>query len=95
MNGLKDSPEDDGIRIKGADKGKEMIILDRNNYNNKLEDNMSDLKKYKILALEPYKILLQLEEKLNRLIRKIKYQLDLMHVIQQEQLDQFQVNCTV
>ena len=69
---LKDLSKNDSIIVTGADKGRGTVILDKTDYNKKLEEILSDQKKFKLLDIEPYKIMLQLEEKLNRLLRKIK-----------------------
>ena len=72
---MADLSKDNSIVITGADKGRETVILDKADYNKKLAEILSDQKKFKLLDIEPYKIMLQFKEKLNRLIRKIKDEL--------------------
>ena len=61
--------------ITCAVKGRATVILNRAEYISKLCAILSDKSKFTLINDDPYKILLSLEEKLNRILRSIKEKL--------------------
>ena len=50
---LKELKEDESIVILPADKGKCLVIMDRLEYNNKMEEKLKDVTTYKKLSEDP------------------------------------------
>nr|XP_027213046.1 uncharacterized protein LOC113806129 [Penaeus vannamei] len=64
--------EDPNIIITRPDKGKGVVILERNEYVTKVNILLSDLTKFKKLGNEPFSKIIQLEDKLNRMLKCLK-----------------------
>ena len=64
--------EDESIVITRPDKGKGIVILDKTDYDNKLHEIVSDTSKFKLIKSDIQTAILKYEDKLNRLLRKIK-----------------------
>ena len=67
----KDLAQDESIKITRPDKGKGIVIMDKAEYNQKLEQILSDRDKFKIISDDHYKTILSLEENLNRVLRPV------------------------
>lgn len=72
---LKLLKNDPSIIITKPDKGRGAVILDKAEYINKIDTILSDRSKFALLKDDVYKIILSLEEKLNRILRPLKEQL--------------------
>ena len=72
LNGLA---RDHSIIITRADKKRATVILNRTEYISKLFAILSDKSKFILITEDSYKVLLSLEEKLNRILRSIKEKL--------------------
>ena len=70
LKGLKD---DDSIIITRPDKGKGVVIIDKEEYDNKMEVILEDTTKFKLLKTVISTHILKLEDKLNRLLRTVKH----------------------
>ena len=64
--------EDDTIVVTRTDKGRGTVILNKEEYISKLNSLLADQTKFKLITDDTYKTVLSLEEKLNRILRKIK-----------------------
>jgi len=71
-NALKSLKEDPNIIITRPDKGKGVVILERNEYITKVNILLSDHTKFKMLGNEPFSKIIQLEDKLNRMLKCLK-----------------------
>ena len=69
---LQSLKEDESIVITRPDKGKGIVILDKTDYDNKLHEIVSDTSKFKLIKSDIQTAILKYEDKLNRLLRKIK-----------------------
>ena len=69
---LKSLREDKNIIITKPDKGRGVVILNRNDYHNKLQTILDDRSKFKEINTDAPTHLLKMEDKLNRLLRSIK-----------------------
>ena len=69
LDGLKD---DDSIVIVKPDQGNGILILDRSDYNKKMEDILEDTTKFLRLDDDPVKLTLQRENKLISLLKTLK-----------------------
>ena len=58
--------------ITKPDKGKGVVILNRADYLSKTEDILSDNTKFRELTGDWLKLILRLEDRLNRLLRAVK-----------------------
>ena len=63
---------DNNIIISRPDKGKGVVIMDKADYNRKVNEILKDHSKFKLLTSEVFTHILKLEDKLNRLLRSIK-----------------------
>ena len=69
---LQNSKDDGNIVITRPDKGKGIVILNKNDYYNKISSILSDSSKFKLLHIDLPSHLLKLEDKLNRILRPLK-----------------------
>jgi len=69
---LKSLKDDDNIIITRPDKGRGIVILNKDDYQNKLQSILDDSSKFKRISCDTASYLLKLEDKLNRLLRPIK-----------------------
>ena len=69
---LKTLREDNSILITKPDKGRGVVILDREDYTNKMNTILSDFSKFRLLNTDISSVVHKLEDKLNRLLRKVK-----------------------
>ncbi len=53
-----------------------MVILNKFDYINKTEEILSDKSKFKVISRDWFKYIITLEDKLNRILRKLKHKLD-------------------
>ena len=67
--------KDDTLIICKPDKGKGIVILNKSDYLTKTKEILQDETKFKVLNGDWFKIILKLEDKLNRLLRIIKVKL--------------------
>ncbi|XP_063585791.1 uncharacterized protein LOC134763164 [Penaeus indicus] len=71
-NALKSLKNDSSIIITKPDKGKGVVILDKKDYVNKVNVLLSDHTKFRKLDTEPFTKIIQLEDKLNRMLKHLK-----------------------
>ena len=69
---LKGLRNEDNILITRPDKGRGVVILNKDDYNNKMKSILGDTTKFRFLKTNISTHILKLEDKLNRLLRKIK-----------------------
>ena len=69
---LRDFASDDSIIVTRPDKGRGVVILDKDDYKKKVTDILSDSSKFGLVKEPIHKILLQVEDKVNRLLAKLK-----------------------
>ena len=69
LKGLKDSED---LVITRPDKGKGVVLLNTNEYIDKINGILADRSKFRLIKAELATQILKLEDKLNRLLRKIK-----------------------
>ena len=69
---LKEFASDPTIVVTKPDKGKGVVVLDKVKYVEKVESILSDRSKFTVVTEPLHKILLQLEDKVNRLLNKLK-----------------------
>ena len=69
---LKDFASDDSIVVTRPDKGKGVVILDRDHYVEKVSKLLSDNTKFCSVREPLHKLLLRVEDKVNRLLNKLK-----------------------
>ena len=69
---LKKLKENDELVITRPDKGRGVVILNKDDYNAKVDNILSDSSKFKLIKTELATQILKLEDKLNRLLRKVK-----------------------
>lgn len=69
---LQNLKDDGNIVITRPDKGKGIVILNKNDYYNKISSILSDSSKFKLLHVDLPSHLLKLEDKLNRILRPLK-----------------------
>ena len=72
MKTLKDLKEDSSIHITKPDKGRGVVILDKTEYESKMNDILLDTTKFKLLNVDIATHIVKLEDKLNRILRGIK-----------------------
>ena len=73
INILKGLKDDDSIMITRPDKGRGVVIVDKEEYNNKMKSILADTTKFKHLKTNISAYVLKLEDKLNRLLRNLKH----------------------
>ena len=71
---LRNLSKDETITISRPDKGRGVVILNRNDYINKVQTILSDNSKFQHVSDDPFVLSLKLEDKLNRFLRKLKSQ---------------------
>ena len=64
--------DDENIIITRPDKGKGVVVMDKCDYNEKMNDILNDRSKFALLNVNFSSQVLKLEDKLNRLLRSIK-----------------------
>ena len=69
---LKDFASDTSIIVTRPDKGKGVVILDREHYVEKVTHLLSDRSKFCLIKDPLHKLLLSVEDKVNRLLTKLK-----------------------
>ena len=69
---LKNLKENDDLIITRPDKGKGVVLLNKDDYVRKVNIILSDSNKFRLVKAELATQTLKLEDKLNRLLRKIK-----------------------
>ena len=69
---FKNLKEDNSIIITKPDKGRGVVILNRNDYTQKMLDILQDTSKFKEILINPMIFITKLEDRLNRLLRSIK-----------------------
>ena len=57
------------------DKGRGVVLLDRDNYVSKVVTLLSDPTKFRVSDVEPSHLIIKLEDRLNRALRSLKDQL--------------------
>ena len=73
---LKNLKERSSIIITKPDKGNGVVIMEKNSYINKVMELLQDHTKFKKIEEDVYSYILLLEEKLNRVLRKLKGKLN-------------------
>lgn len=73
---LKKLGKDDSIVIMKPDKGKGVVILDKSVYMKKMTDILDDKSKFKKVTGDLFENILKLEDRLNRMLRSIKDNID-------------------
>ncbi len=69
---LDDLKKDKNIVIVKPDKGNGVVILDRGDYNRKMEDILRDTTKFERLHVDPVKLTLQRENQIKNLLASLK-----------------------
>ena len=69
---LKALKDDDNIIITKPDKGRGVVILNRDDYENKLQTILNDNTKFRQITTDTATYLMKMEDKLNRVLRPIK-----------------------
>ena len=69
---LKALKEDESIVITKPDKGRGVVIMDKCDYNDKINNILGDRSKFTVLNVDFSSHILKLEDKLNRLLRSVK-----------------------
>ena len=69
---LRDFASDSSIVVTKPDKGKGVVILDRQHYVEKVTKLLSDRTKFCLVTEPLHKLLLRVEDKVNRLLTKLK-----------------------
>ena len=69
---LKQFPSDESIVVTKPDKGRGVVILDKSDYRTKVNDILSDRSKFSVVKQPLHKVLLQVEDKINRVLNKLK-----------------------
>ena len=72
---LKNLSNDESIIVTKPDKGRGVVIMDKQDYLDKTEGILGDVTKFKELNDDWFKCILRLEDKLNRFLRSIKTKL--------------------
>ena len=72
---LRDFAADSSLVVTKPDKGKGVVVLDRDEYVRKVSDVLSDQSKFCIIKEPIRKVLRQVEDKVNRLLTKLKISL--------------------
>ena len=75
INILDSLRKDKSILVTKPDKGRGVVILNKEEYIRKTEEILNDKTKFKLLNGDCFKIILKLEDRLNRLLRAIKSKL--------------------
>ena len=65
--------EDQSIIICKPDKGRGIVIIDREEYDSKMKNILSDTSKFRLLKTDITTYILKCEDKLNRLLRNVKH----------------------
>ena len=58
--------------VTKPDKGRGVVILDKSDYRTKVNDILSDRCKFSVVKQPHHKVLLQVEDKINRVLNKLK-----------------------
>ena len=74
ITALKNLSRDDTITISRPDKGRGIVILNRDDYISKVQTILSDNSKFLQLSDDPFALSLKLEDRMNRFLRKLKSQ---------------------
>ena len=72
VNTIKSLAADKSIVVTRPDKGRGVVLLNRSDYVNKIEGILSDTSKFKIVSASIHKTIVQLEDKINRFLTKLK-----------------------
>ena len=72
LEALRKLSKNENIIITKPDKGTGVVLLDKVLYNEKMETILSDASKFSRVATDPFAHLLKHEDKVNRLLRKLK-----------------------
>ena len=72
LDTLKDLKTDKDILISRPDKGRGVVILNKNDYYTKVNDILSNSSTFKLIKEDTLPMIFKLEDKINRLLRKIK-----------------------
>ena len=70
FDALKSLRTDTSIIITRPDKGRGTVILDKDEYNNKVESILADTTKFKVILEDAFVYISRMEDKLARLLRK-------------------------
>ena len=69
---MNDFKNDNTIVIMKPDKGNGVVILDKNDYNQKTDTILADTLKFQLLNEDPVKVTLQRENQVKSLLKKRK-----------------------
>ena len=69
---LKALKADANIVILKADKGNAIVILDRENYQQKMYNILHDSSKFKVVTEDLFNVIIRKEDKVNRILTKLK-----------------------
>ena len=69
---LKDLGNDSSIVIMNPDKGNGVVILNKNDYNKKMDEILLDTSKFELLDDDAIKLTLKRESQVKTLLRKLK-----------------------
>ena len=72
LNILRDFRNDSNIVIMKPDKGNGVVILDKHDYNKKMDEILSDTSKFELLNDDAIKITLKRENQFKTLLKKLK-----------------------
>lgn len=68
---LRNLSKDKTIVIMKPDKGNGIVIMNKEDYHNKMQDIISDTTKFKIINEDWFKVILRHEDKINRFLAKL------------------------
>ena len=71
-NALRDLRSDTSITITRPDKGKGIVIMDKEEYISKVENILNDTTKFKVILEDPHKVVTRAEDKLANFLRRLK-----------------------
>ncbi|XP_046858157.1 uncharacterized protein LOC124451539 [Xenia sp. Carnegie-2017] len=72
INVLNDMKNDNSIVVMKPDKGNDVVILDKTDYNNKISEILSDSSKFELINEDPVKVTLQRETQVKSLLKQPK-----------------------
>ena len=69
---LRNLAQDKGLVVTRPDKGNGVVLLNKSDYVEKMMDILNDVTKFKVISDNIFTLILKSEDKLNRLLRKLK-----------------------
>ena len=69
---LKTLKSDPNIAVLKSDKGNAIVILNKQDYHSKMNNILNDSSKFKLITDDLFNVLITKEDKINRLLSKLK-----------------------